>query len=340
MVKRETRIQGVAAAGAQGRGRCRRHRRPGRARSRAARRRKGKIVVGTWGGDYARLLNKNIEQPILITKGWEVVQDQAGDPQRRSKMLAEKRLPRGTTDVQGLSATQHVPDARRRRDRRDRLRQAQERRQPAAVDEVSLRRRPHLLGQGRRLQPEAHGRPRPKSYKDVFDPKHGNKLGIIDIQYQYTLVAAALAAGGKVERPRARQEAAARVQEGGRAHLPDQRGVRAGPQDRGVRRRHHVEGARGAVAERRHQRARPIAPTEGALAYVSGFVIPKNAPNKDGSYAYLDAMLEQVGAGGLRRRHGLQPDRQERQGGARSQQAHRLHAGGDRGARRSRLLPT
>ncbi len=38
----------------------------------------------------------------------------------------------------------------------------------------------------------------PVSYKDVFDPKHGNKLGIIDIQYQYTMVCAALAAGGKV----------------------------------------------------------------------------------------------------------------------------------------------
>jgi putative spermidine/putrescine transport system substrate-binding protein len=35
-----------------------------------------------------------------------------------------------------------------------------------------------------------------------------------------------------------------------------------------------------------------IAPTEGALAYISGFVIPKNAPNKDGAYAYLDAMLD------------------------------------------------
>ena len=35
-----------------------------------------------------------------------------------------------------------------------------------------------------------------------------------------------------------------------------------------------------------------IVPSEGALAYVSGFVIPKNAPNKAGSYAYLDAMLE------------------------------------------------
>src|SRR6201995_1857086 len=65
---------------------------------------KGRIVVGTWGGDYARLLNKNIEVPILIKDGWEVVQDQAGDPERRSKILAEQRLPRGTSDVQGLSA--------------------------------------------------------------------------------------------------------------------------------------------------------------------------------------------------------------------------------------------
>ena len=45
---------------------------------------KGRIVVGTWGGDYARLLNKNIEAPLLIKDGWEVVQDQAGDPERRS----------------------------------------------------------------------------------------------------------------------------------------------------------------------------------------------------------------------------------------------------------------
>jgi putative spermidine/putrescine transport system substrate-binding protein len=38
----------------------------------------------------------------------------------------------------------------------------------------------------------------PKSFKDAFDPKHGNKMGIIDIQYQCVMAAAALAAGGKV----------------------------------------------------------------------------------------------------------------------------------------------
>jgi putative spermidine/putrescine transport system substrate-binding protein len=35
-----------------------------------------------------------------------------------------------------------------------------------------------------------------------------------------------------------------------------------------------------------------VAPIEGVPMYVSGFVVPKNAPNKAGSYAYLDAMLE------------------------------------------------
>jgi len=35
-----------------------------------------------------------------------------------------------------------------------------------------------------------------------------------------------------------------------------------------------------------------VAPSEGTLSYVSGFVIPKNAPNKGGGYAYLDAMLD------------------------------------------------
>ena len=35
-----------------------------------------------------------------------------------------------------------------------------------------------------------------------------------------------------------------------------------------------------------------IAPSEGIMAYVSGFMIPKNAPNKEAGYAYMDAMLE------------------------------------------------
>src|SRR3954464_5693369 len=64
----------------------------------------GRVVVGTWGGDYARLLAKNVEDPILKPKGYEVAQDQANDTARRSKVFAERRLPRGTSDIQGFSA--------------------------------------------------------------------------------------------------------------------------------------------------------------------------------------------------------------------------------------------
>src|SRR5262249_18295916 len=35
-----------------------------------------------------------------------------------------------------------------------------------------------------------------------------------------------------------------------------------------------------------------VAPKEGLNAYVSGFCIPKNAPNREGAYPFLDAALE------------------------------------------------
>ena len=92
----------------------------------------GRVVVGTWGGDYARLLAKNVEDPILKPKGFEVAQDQAGDGPRRTKMVAERRLPRGTTDIQGLSAAQMFEMNEAGRCRDDRLREAHERRRTSS----------------------------------------------------------------------------------------------------------------------------------------------------------------------------------------------------------------
>src|SRR6266478_2815766 len=63
-----------------------------------------RVVIGTWGGDYSRLLAKNIETPLLTPKGWESVHAEENADPRKAKMLAERSLRRGTTDVQGLSA--------------------------------------------------------------------------------------------------------------------------------------------------------------------------------------------------------------------------------------------
>jgi putative spermidine/putrescine transport system substrate-binding protein len=251
---------------------------------------KGKVVVGTWGGDYARLLNKNIEQPILIKGGWEVIQDQAGDPERRSKMLAERRLPRGTTDIQGLSALNMF--------------QMHDAGVVDAIDYAKLKNAPNLLGSMKYSYGVGHiysGKvgvynpklinPAPKSYKDIFDPKHGNKLGIIDIQYQYTLVCAALAAGGKVNDLEPGKKLLLECKKAGARIYPTNEAFAQGLKTEefgiGVMWKARVVQWQNAGIS-----VDAVAPTEGALAYVSGFVVPKNAPNKDGSYAYLDAMLE------------------------------------------------
>ena len=255
----------------------------------AAAQAKGKVVVGTWGGDYARLLNKNIEQPILVPAGWEVVQDQAGDPQRRSKLLAEQRLPRGTSDVQGLSALNMF--------------QMHDAGVIAPIDYAKLKNAANLLPSMKYPYGVGHiysgkvvvhndkvVKEAPKSYKDTFDPKHGNKLAIIDIQYQYTLVCAALAAGGTVSDLEPGKKLLLECKKAGMRIYPTNeafaQGLKADEFGVGV-----MWKARVVQWQNAGINVKAITPTEGALAYVSGFVIPKNAPNKDGSYAYIDAML-------------------------------------------------
>jgi putative spermidine/putrescine transport system substrate-binding protein len=251
---------------------------------------KGRVVVGTWGGDYARLLNKNIEQPILIKQGWEVIQDQAGDPERRSKMLAERRLPRGTTDVQGLSALNMF--------------QMHDAGVIDAIDYGKLKNAANLLpsmkypygvghiysGKVGVFNPKLLGAA-PESYKDIFDPKHGSKLGIIDIQYQYTLVAAALAAGGKVNDLEPGKKLLLECKKAGARIYPTNeafaQGLKTEEFGTGVMWKARVVQWQNAGIS-----VQAITPSEGALAYVSGFVIPRNAPNKDGSYAYIEAMLD------------------------------------------------
>ena len=135
-----------------------------------ARAQAGRVVVGTWGGDYARLLAKNIEDPLLKPKGYDVVQDQAGDAPRRAKMLAERRLPRGTSDIQGLSAADMSEMNEAGVARGDRLCEA-----PNAANLLPQMKYPYGVGHiysgkvavyNPKLIPDA-----PKSFKDVFDPE-------------------------------------------------------------------------------------------------------------------------------------------------------------------------
>src|SRR5690348_12884594 len=62
------------------------------------------VVVATWGGDYANLLKENIDDPLVKPLGITVVQDTDQEDERVAKMIAQRRLPRGTRDVICLQA--------------------------------------------------------------------------------------------------------------------------------------------------------------------------------------------------------------------------------------------
>jgi putative spermidine/putrescine transport system substrate-binding protein len=250
----------------------------------------GRVVVGTWGGDYARLLAKNIEDPLLKPKGFEIAQDQAPDGPRRTKMVAERRLPRGTSDIQGLSAANMF-----------------EMNEAGVVEQIDYAKLPNaknLLPNMKYPYGVGHiysGKvvvynpklidPAPKSFKDAFDPKHGNKIGIIDIQYQYVMAAASLAAGGKLS-----------DFEPGKALLMEAKkaGARIYPTNEAFAQALKNEEigigimwkARAVQWQNAGINVQSVAPSEGVPMYISGFSIPKNAPNKEGAYAYMNAMLE------------------------------------------------
>jgi putative spermidine/putrescine transport system substrate-binding protein len=250
----------------------------------------GKMVLGTWGGDYSKLLTQNVETPILKAKGVEVVHDIAGDPQRRAKLVAEKRLPRGTTDLQALSAAGSY-----------------EMWAAGVLDEIDfgkIANTKHLLapmktkysvghiysGQVILYNPQMIS-PAPTSYNALWDPRHQGKVGVIDIQYIGTIEAAALVSGGSMENFEPAKVKLLELRKLDLKMYPTNEAMAQALQTGEVG-MCIMWKARGVMWQNAGVPVQAVAPKEGVVLYVSDFVLPKNAPNKAAAYAYLDAMLE------------------------------------------------
>jgi putative spermidine/putrescine transport system substrate-binding protein len=251
----------------------------------------GRVVVGTWGGDYARLLTKNIEDPLLKPKGIEVVQDQAGDAPRRAKMLAERRLPRGTVDIHGFSAAN--------------MYEMSEAGVTETLDYAKIPNAKNLLPSMKYPYGIGHIysgnvviynpkliNPAPKGFKDWLDPKWGDKIGFIDIQYQSIMIAASLAAtnGASMnDMDKAKEILLAAKKAGARIYPTNEAFAQAMKNEEvGIS---AIWKARVVQWQNAGIPCEAVSPIEGIPAYVSGFVIAKNAPNKDNAYAYMNAML-------------------------------------------------
>jgi putative spermidine/putrescine transport system substrate-binding protein len=247
------------------------------------------VVVGTWGGDYARLLHENIDAPLLEPKGIHITQDVGDEPPRVAKIIASRRLPRGSQDVscmqpssayllasQGLLAeldASKIPNLAH-----------------ANKAMVTANFVPHIWSpQILIYNPDVLTTP-PKSFSDLLDPKYAGKIGFPDGNSLYAMMAANLLEGGT---PGTYEKAKPVIEK------LVANGVRLYPSTDSIAQAFNsgeiVLGvmwlARVFMWQNAKVNVKAAFPQEGAILYVSGMVVPKNAPNLAGAHAYLDGAL-------------------------------------------------
>lgn len=155
------------------------------------------VVVGTWGGDYQRLLQQNID-PLIKSNGITAVYDAGTALARQTKMRAEKNARRSSLDVsllrdndmyQMFAETTTVP-----------------------VDAALIPNLAHVIPAFKRTYAVPHIfsalvllynpdkiKTRPDGMQAMLDPAYKGRVGVIDDQYDYLTLAGSLASGGGVK---------------------------------------------------------------------------------------------------------------------------------------------
>lgn len=258
----------------------------------------GSIVVSNWGGDWNDRTVKFVEKPLLEDKGYSIVRDLGMEPERKAKLIAEKRIRRSSVDVIHLNSSD-----------------AFELRQQDAVIDLDVAKIPNYADVVPELKADyfvpwlysgvviIYNRDKvkepPKSYAELWDPKWAGRIGFTNQLYFNYMMMAGLIKTGKMTEVAAGQDALVELAEKIQpklyaAHQQLAAGLANGEVDIAVN--YKARGLQWA------NDGLPLAiqyPEEGAIAVTFGACIPQNAPNAEGAYAYADAMLDPTAMAGL-----------------------------------------
>lgn len=245
------------------------------------------VVVGTFGGDYQAIMASSVNP---LVPGFDVVFDTAVQGPRKTKLLAERRLPRGSMDVAALSDIDMF-----QMQLSGALANLDAKQIPNLANLLPALRRPYAIphiysGLTIVYRTDLFPTP-PKSYADLWAPEVRGKVGLSDGNFAQNLIAAAQAAqGGKVT-----------DYEAGKAKLLELKAAGARVYASNEQLAQALKS--GEVTSTIMWRARAVqwaaagiplsnvAPKEGTLPVTFEVAMPKNAPNPQGAAQYLNAML-------------------------------------------------
>ena len=247
-------------------------------------------VVGTWGGDYARLLRENIDDPILKPMGVTVVQDIGDETPRVSKLTAQKRLPKGSMDIACLGALWGY-----RVGQADLVEPLDEKKVPNLKHVLPNLGMPTFVphiysAQVLVYNPDKVKQP-PQTMSDLLDPKWKGKVGVVATTGPWILQAASLLESGTTTDFDKAKTVVTKLAANGLRLYPETDNLapafKSGEIDVGM-----IWLARSFMWRNGGFPVAGTFPKEGSVLYVSGMVMPKNAPDKDAAYKYMNALLE------------------------------------------------
>lgn len=248
------------------------------------------MVVGTWGGDFGRLLHENVDIPLMEPQGIRVVQSVSGPTQRRAKLIAERQARRGSMDAVCLAdfdmyaafqsgalepiTVENVPRVANVL--------------PFLKTSYSI---PHIYSAHVIIYNTEKIKTSPKSFADLWDPKYRGKVGLVDTLFTTNTVIAAIVGGGSQTDIEPAAAKLRELHELGARVLPSTEalGVALKSGETWIT---VIAAARGYMW---HKAGLPVAysvPSEGGFPATYEGGVPKNARHKASGFKYVDAMLE------------------------------------------------
>lgn len=254
-----------------------------------------RCVVGTWGGDYANLLRENIDEPILKPEGVAVVQAVSDEAPRLAQLFAKRQLPRGTMDIACLSSFNGYRAA-----------------VSGLAETLDTTKVPNL----KQVIPELHGgsfmpaefvphiysaqvfaynpttvKTPPRTWSELLHPRWKGKIGVQANGAVWVTMGAALAMGGNPDAFDKAKEYLLKLNANGIRLYPETDdfapAFKSGEIDVGI-----IWQARTVMWKNAGIPVRGQFPDEGAILYVSGMIMPKNAPDREAAYKFMNALLE------------------------------------------------
>jgi putative spermidine/putrescine transport system substrate-binding protein len=255
----------------------------------------GELRVANWGGDWNERVVRAFEAPFINSKGIKVIHELSNPPERKAKLLAERRLPRGSVDVTWLSDADAYE-----MDQAGVLEPIDQSKIPNWKYIDTKLQVPHIVTWiygGIVLMYNPNKVPEPKSFADLWNPKYADRVGINDgIYFQY-IYAASLAHGGTMSNVDKAFPALLDLKKAVKPRLyPTHQALAAAFNSEEV----WISANYSSRIIQWTKEGVPVKwsyPKEGAIFTSFGAGIPKKGLNRDAAYYYLNAMLEPQAAG-------------------------------------------